>query len=172
MRLTDGGGLDTNFGSAGRVMLPYWTVPAIARDRFGHILLYGLKGASYRPLLSRLSPRGFPDRSFGVDGNVHVTPPDNERRVALAVDRRGRPLLATALSKNRFKRGEFLISRHHRQGPVDRAFGNDGKSTARFGAWVEADGILVGSGGNIVVGGTYDKKGSYGFALARFLGAP
>lgn len=175
--LSGDGNPDAGFGSDGFVDLPYFFAPAMAVDRFGRILLVGGTEESYEPdneyrMLMRLSPRGVPDADFGSNGTVRIDLPRYGGQAALAVDERGRTLLATS-ARHSPRATRFSLTRRRQDGGVDRRFGHRGWVNTGFGASAKAEGeaVLVDPRGRIVVGGVISSPrlpSGHGFALARY----
>jgi uncharacterized delta-60 repeat protein len=126
----------------------------------------------------RLLPDGARDQSFGRDGESQLRLPRHSSIGALAVDGRGRVLLAGTVGhrKRGAKRPQlaFLLMRTAANGRADRRFGRRGRVTTRFShANVRATGVLLARGGRIVVGGKLSgASGGNAFALARYRGRP
>jgi len=114
-------------------------------------------------MLARLRRGGSVDAGFG--GGTVLLP--FSQRPALAVDDRGRALLAGD-EKRRKDHWSFVLGRRTRDGRRDPAFGSGGWARAGFDGFVSAAQVLVGGGGRIVVGGPLWRGKRYGIALARF----
>jgi uncharacterized delta-60 repeat protein len=138
-----------------------------------------------RAIVSRLLPNGSVDMSFGGNGQVMVRLPGEESRLlAIAVDSRGRVLLAgqvsTSTAATRQKRRQlapmrFALVRLRTSGRLDSRFGHGGRVFTAFGARSRAVGtdLMVDGANRVLVGGAARGKslmrGGRGFALARYL---
>jgi uncharacterized delta-60 repeat protein len=169
-RIDEEGSLDESFGVAGRIALPPWReAPALARDRYGRLLLLGEDPTGEKPLLIRLRRNGSPDRRFGGAEGVELPFGSPAWDRALGSDRRGRPIVAT--SEGDSEVGWWLqVGRRQRDGDIDHSFGRRGKVSTYFPGEVHAEQIRVGGGGRILVGGVYLADGQQGIVLARYLG--
>jgi uncharacterized delta-60 repeat protein len=176
------GNPDPSFGSNSNVDLPLLNYePSLALDRFGRILLAGRNADGEQPgneygILMRLSPMGHTDTDFGESGSVLFPLPRYAGVLNLAVDHRGRALLAAGRSSSG-RAAQFFLTRRHRSGRIDRGFGDRGRVITSFGRSAKARGeaILVDHQGRIAVGGIVSSPRlatGYGFALARYLGGP
>ena len=121
---TPAGRLDRSFGDGGRVLLPLggtgslsgWVHDA-AVDSRGRTVVSGLSGG--RRFVRRFLPGGLPDPGFGTEGVV-VEPASPEVGNAIAVDRRGRVVLAG------YERGAVTLVRLREDGARDNSFGSGG----------------------------------------------
>jgi uncharacterized delta-60 repeat protein len=79
VRYTSSGVLDGSFGSGGRVDVGSVAPNVSDVDVLpgGGVLVTGLVGGNYEPVLVKLTASGVVDKSFGANGSVHVTPPPN-----------------------------------------------------------------------------------------------
>ena len=133
----------------------------------------------------RLRANGAVDRRFGKGGEARVRLPERSSLAALAVDRKGRVLLAGTVvhrvrdrkkarqNRSHQTRQEILLIRVSDEGEVDRGFGRRGRTTTSFGAKgdVLATEVLVDRANRISVGGKYaGGSGDNAFAIARYLG--
>jgi uncharacterized delta-60 repeat protein len=125
----------------------------------------------------RLRRNGSFDTGFGRGGRDEVELPKQSSLAAIAIDRKGRVLLAGTVPRarrdKRRSQQRFLLIRTTPAGEADAAFGRGGKATTAFGSRsnVFASDVLIDPAGRIVVGGRFSgpSTGS-GFALARYLG--
>ena len=133
--------------------------------------------------IERLLPSGAADPSFRRIGRVNVFLPSHGSLSTLAVDSRGRIIVAGRLTKrisrspkNKLRRSLFLVSRLNADGSTDRTFGNQGSLTTAFGGPTDSFATQVLTAGKrILVGGGISgpKFGSGGgYAIARYLGDP
>lgn len=165
-KVTERGALDEAFGSGGSTDLPFGETPELTRDRFGRILIVGiLDEAAFLSGLLRLRSNGSIDNRFA--GSKGVLLP-REYLPALAVDARGRPILATSEKEHR-ESWWSIVSRRLRNGRLDRSFGRGGRVSTHFPGYFSPSQVLIGGSGKILVGGAYSQGGRSGIALARYL---
>jgi uncharacterized delta-60 repeat protein len=168
---------DAGYGLNGSVALSGIEPLAVAVDRSGEIYVVGPLPSvetNEDPALHivRISPGGALDHSFGRGGAVHV--PERIAASALAVDRRGRILLAGTALADRPNRNGFLLARMEPSGKIDRGFGRGGLvATGLGGASAEPTQVLVDHRdrivvANIVLSNRRLATGS-GVALVRYL---
>jgi uncharacterized delta-60 repeat protein len=189
-----GGDLDSDFASFGFRTVDFAYPPVMALTPTGKILLMGHpyritigKGKKRHKVrvqtIERLLPNGAFDPGFKRSGRVNIELPEHGSLAAMAVDPRGRILLAGALTrrvskspKNPLRRSTFLVSRLDADGAIDRGFGHRGSLTTGFGGPSNsfATQVTVDAKGRILVGGgiSAPNLGSSGggFALARYTG--
>jgi uncharacterized delta-60 repeat protein len=166
-RATEAGRPDPSFGSGGRLTVPFGVRPALTRDRFDRILIFGDGWEGEDPLLQRLTPRGISDPTFGKRGSVRMSFEGKVGPAALAVDRRGRPLLAVS-SQYTDDRAAFLLVRRRRDGGIDRSFWDLGQTRTYFGGDALPQQVLAAGNSKILVGGVVARPDSYRIALARY----
>jgi uncharacterized delta-60 repeat protein len=177
------GNLDPNFGFSGFRSIGYSSPPVATVAPSGKIVLLGAKQSkSKSQLVTRLLPSGAPDPSFGRIGRVNLVLPKGAAFAAVAVDGRGRLLLAGHSSKrvskspkNPLRRSTFWLARMNPEGNVDRFFGRRGSVRTGFGGPSSsfATQVMLDARGRIVVGGGVSTPllgTGGGFALARYLG--
>jgi uncharacterized delta-60 repeat protein len=169
-QIDEEGRLDESFGSAGQIVLPSWyEAPALARDRYGRLLLLAEDATGQKPLLIRLRRNGSPDRRFGGAEGIELPFGISALDRALGTDHRGRPIVASTEGDSEL--GWWLqVSRRRRDGDIDHSFGRRGKVSTHFPNEIHARQILVGGGGKILVGSVYLSGSKKGVALARYLG--
>jgi uncharacterized delta-60 repeat protein len=180
-----GGDLDSDFATFGFRTVDFAYPPVMAVTPDGKILLmdrrpYG-KGKSVQTI-ERLLPSGAFDPSFKRTGRVDIVLPKHASLSALAVDRKGRILVAGKLTrrvskspKNKLRRSTFLVSRLQADGVIDRSFGHRGSISTGFGGPSNsfATQVTVDGKGRILVGGGIVSprlESGGGFAIARYLG--
>jgi hypothetical protein len=190
VRLDDSGARDPGFGSAGVLEItPGESRPRqIAVDRRGRILvmrdamLEEAKHVTRFEAVSRWRPDGTLDTGFGHNGEVAVKLPGGEGGLnALAVDTRGRPLLAGALAPPRtpsqakrrvFAPPKFTLIRLSASGRPDHTFGRKGRVVTGFGhgSRAAATDIAIRGKRAIVAGPMLGGRihGGQGLALARY----
>jgi uncharacterized delta-60 repeat protein len=164
------GSLRPSFGAGGRVVLPNANnEAALAKDHFGRIFVLGANDEldlDHRRLL-RLKRDGAVDRRFGAGGSVALPISAYMDHWALAVDPRGRALLAHRAADDEQR---MVLIRRRRDGTIDHRFGSGGTAATRFPGLIGPQQILVGGGGKILVAGTFDAGNRFGIGLTRFLG--
>jgi uncharacterized delta-60 repeat protein len=173
VRLQLDGGLDTTFGSGGKVSIrsedklddTYATGLAVRDD--GTILVAGSHS------LLRLSVSGALDSSFGNDG---VVEPLGEPR-ALLVMPGGEAVLASSSPPPccRWPVRDFVLSRYQPDGKLNPGFGGDGRVRLEVGEVNEASALALAPDESIVLAGAEGgtgacRAGDCGFTpvLARF----
>jgi uncharacterized delta-60 repeat protein len=186
------GNVDSGFASFGFRTVDFVFPPAMAVTPRGKILLMdsrpyrmtvgkGKKSHRVRvQTIERLLPSGAADPGFRRIGRVNVFLPKGGSLSTLAVDRKGRIIVAGRLRKrlskpkSKLRRSLFLVSRLKANGSTDRAFGHHGSLTTSFGAPTDSFATQVLPAGNrILVGGGISgpEFGSGGgYAIARYLG--
>ena len=179
-----GGNLDSGFASFGFRTVDFVYPPLMALTPSGKILLmdrrpYG-KGKPVQTI-ERLLPSGALDPGFKRNGRVDIALPKHASLSALAVDPKGRILVAGELTKrvskspkNKLRRSTFLLSRLSSGGIIDRSFGNRGSLTTGFGGPTDsfATQVMFDGKGRILVGGGITSpqfESGGGFAIARYL---
>jgi uncharacterized delta-60 repeat protein len=175
------GSLNPGFGFAGFRAIGYPSAPVAAVAPSGKIVLLGAKDKSGKQLLIRLLPNGAADPGFGRTGRIQLIPPTHGAVAAVAVDGRGRLLLAGRVSKrvskkkkNPLLRSSFLVVRMDPEGSIDRSFGHKGSVRTGFGGPSSsfATQVMFDAKGRIVVGGGVSTpllNTGGGFAIARYL---
>jgi uncharacterized delta-60 repeat protein len=188
--LDEAGARDPGFGSAGVLgVTPGESRPhQIAVDHKGRILVMRdamteeAKHVSRFEAVSRWRPNGTPDTGFGHNGEVAVKLPGEEGGLeALAVDGRGRPLLAGGFAPARtpsqakrrvFAPPKFVLIRLSASGRPDPTFGRQGRVVTGFGhgSRAAATDIAIRGKRAIVAGPMLGGHihGGQGFALARY----
>jgi uncharacterized delta-60 repeat protein len=164
-----GGDLDPTFGTAGLV-----TTDFESRDDFGvgaalqpdgKIVVAG-NSAVFGPFnvdfaLARYNPDGSLDSTFGSGGTVRNdfgTSIDAATDVVVLADGK---VVAAGVSG-----GNFAVARYNPDGSLDATFGSGAPATADFGAFDQANALILQADGKLVcVGFSADQ-----FALARFTG--
>lgn len=184
VRLTPSGRLDRGFGRGGAVSLGIGAnrgcvgdcglATPIAIQPDSRILIAAGLTSDYSVLV-RLRSGGALDRRFGRDGRART----GKRYFlvqGLAVDRRGRPLLA-GLGERAISPREvsivFAVYRFSRRGHLDRRFGHGGIQKLAIGESSAALAALAQPSGRIVAaGGAQFSGGGHRLLLTRYLDAP
>lgn len=175
------GNLNPSFGFSGfRVIKTNSEAPVVAVARSGKIILLGAPRREQQ-VVSRLFPSGAADPGFGHAGEVVLNLPSRSAFANVALDARGRLLLAGRVSKaigkkgkKRIGRSSFLLARLNPEGTVDRSFGHRGLVSTRFRGPSSsfATQVMLDGKGRIVVGGgisTALLPTGGGYAVARYL---
>jgi len=176
-RLNSNGTFDTGFGSNGQLAITVGGGSAYARtvqvDANGDLLIAGVTGSSSAPLaVVRLKADGTRDTSFGSNGIASLsfggTGYYNDIQ-ALAIDSRGRIVVAGAANVGACCDRNFAVARLLSNGMLDTAFGTNGIFTAPVGENDDvAYAMALQPDGKIVLAG----NGSYSFGMARIEGDP
>jgi uncharacterized delta-60 repeat protein len=161
-RIGRNGEVDQSFGSAGLIALDFYDPPAIGQNRSGRILLLGNEPG--RKSLQMLTPHGRPDPGFGLQGTRILSAAPAQ---LLGIDPEDRPVVARSAG---FGPSAFYVARLTKSGAIDRSFGNSGRVATRFDGVVEAERVLVGGAGKIVVAGTMGDDEDRYLVLVRYLG--
>ncbi len=106
-------------------------------------------GCLLAPSLTQAAP-GDLDRSFGIRGKVRAGVDCHCEARALAIDSRGRIVVA---GDNSPFRGDFALARLKTDGRLDRTFSGDGYATTDLGGSDSASSVAIDSEGRIIVGG-------------------
>jgi uncharacterized delta-60 repeat protein len=182
------GGLLSGFSGDGLWSRPFVRVSDVAPAPGGKVALLirtiELRKGEWVESAGRamlLRANGAIERRFGVAGEADISLPKRGSIAAIAVDRKGRVLLAGALARKiRYRKGksierrfriDFLLMRTTPDGEPDRRFGRRGQVIAGFGkrANVRASELLVDRAGRISVGGKLaGPSGDNAFAIARY----
>ena len=152
-RFTASGAVDQSFGSGGATVLtsdPLMEGDGLALDSTGRILVAGIEGASLsvKPssFVSRLTPEGAPDQTFGTGGTLQVTRVEGATDIAMKPD--GDAVVSATAA------GHLAVIGVTPQGGLDASFGNNGIATRAGGVGAdETDGIAVQPDGRILVVG-------------------
>ncbi len=131
LHLREDGSPDPAFGSGGYVPYPSGTYAGPLVDPDGRTITWGYLEGVPKHLpnglrITRLTPDGSPDPSFGRNGSVNLRIPDffvGE----LATDEQGRILIAAQMKGRHFNEGkELALIRLQSDGKLDRSFGHGG----------------------------------------------
>jgi uncharacterized delta-60 repeat protein len=173
------GGLDTSFGSGGRVTTDFFDqtehIKALAIQADGRLLAVGFTtGTSIDFALVRYNSDGSLDSSFGNGGKV-TTDFNNrlESAEAISVQPDGKIVLAgyTDIAPNTFA---FALARYNSDGSLDSSFGPGGRVITSFsGTYELASGVAVLSDGRILASGSTSSTNAFintssNFALACY----
>ncbi|APV50814.1 hypothetical protein BWI17_14625 [Betaproteobacteria bacterium GR16-43] len=143
------GSLDTTFGNAGRVAVPFGGTPSwnmdLALQGDGKILVLGttISGGQYRGTVARFNGDGSVDGGYGSSGVAAVLPTAGVQ--ALAVQGDGKAIIVGRDSDNAF------FARLNLDGTPDPSFGVGGLArlfpeTVAYAVAIQADGRIVAAG--------------------------
>lgn len=153
-RLTRRGGLDRGFGRRGRATVDLGGIDlgtALALGRDGRIVVAGATTEGDGDMaVARLRPDGRPDAGFGVRGRRRVDAGGADVAHAVAIDRRGRIVLAGTTSAGG---GDLVVARLRPGGALDRGFGPRGIRRVDLGGADEGFDMAIDGVGRIVVAG-------------------
>jgi len=176
-RFMPNGNPDGSFSGNGRTRIPSnISAKSIAIDSRDRILAAGEGRDPDAPrrdsfAVERLKVNGTPDPTFSGDGQAftHVGGPYNDKAEEVAIDRRGRIVLA-GVSFVAQAGARFAIARFTPRGSLDRSFSDNGRVATRFpGDLAIANSVAIDSVGRIIAAGeSRDESGLGSFALARY----
>lgn len=173
VRYNRDGSLDRTFGNDGRVTTDFAggfdRIHALVLQPDGKLVAAGW--ASTSPdrgwddvALARYNRDGSLDRTFGDGGRVSTDLGTSEYANALALQRDGKLVAAGVIG------ADFGLVRYHRDGTLDRSFGDGGHVVTDFGYYYDAvNAVAVLRDGRVVAAGRTDTNPSGDVALARYL---
>ena len=159
------GSLDPSFGRDGRVTTNfkhYNAAEDAAIDRHGRIVAVGRPWGRYFGI-ARYKQNGELDRTFSGNGKVATGVSGDP--TAVAIDSRGRIVVAGSDFEAGFDAGYFILARYKPNGTLDGRFGTS------FGEPAYVSSVAIDSQGRIVVAGEIGYSASPNeadFALARY----
>jgi uncharacterized delta-60 repeat protein len=165
-RFNPDGGLDTTFGSGGKVTTDFGSFDQsfdAAATADGKIVAVGRTGNEFA--LARYNANGSLDSSFGSGGKVITDLGAADQAFAVALDPAGR-IVAAGTSSD-----DFALVRYNTDGSPDTGFGVGGTVKTDFsaGSSETAYSVVVHTDGSITAaGGSSSVPGSSSFALARY----
>ncbi|HYH54583.1 MAG TPA: hypothetical protein VD761_10685 [Solirubrobacterales bacterium] len=154
---------NADFGKRGKDDVSY-SIPAartVAIDARGRILVGGIEDKKLT--VTRLTPRGFPDRRFGRGGTSSIAVSYSAEALALAIEPDG-AIVAAGNSKSCkdavFCRNTLpVVARFLPSGARDRDFGREGVWRARLGTAANLFGLSL-APGSITAGGWVARPGT------------
>lgn len=174
-RLNPDGGLDTGFGSGGKVATDFDGSTdvgyAVTLQSDGRIIVAGQARTGTNEWafgLVRYRIDGSIDTGFGNNGRVRTDVGIVDVAFAVKVQPNGKIVAAGLIGP-----GGFAVTRYNSDGTIDSSFGTGGIALAFFEGTDQARAVAIQPDGKIVVAGTADGGAIIGqFALARFFGDP
>ncbi|MEH2224731.1 DUF4347 domain-containing protein, partial [Nostoc sp.] len=159
LRYNSNGSLDTNFGTAGKVITNLGSTDiarSIALQDDGKILVAGVSNNNFAVV--RYNSNGSLDTSFGTAGTVinNLGSTDIAYNIALQDD--GKILLVGVSNNN------FAVVRYDSNGSLDTSFGTAGKVITNLGGTDIAYSVSVQANGKIIVAGSSKNN----FAVLRY----
>lgn len=165
------GEIDEAFGTDGvAVANPGLAVTSAAgvarRSSNGKLVILG-NVAGGDVAVARFTASGKLDSTFGSDGVVVLDLGGDEDAAGLALDSRGRVVVATTRTQG--PTIEFALARLRTDGELDTTFNDTGRRVLDFGSSAEsrAAGVVVQPDDKIVVAGTRTNTSGSVFAIAR-----
>jgi uncharacterized delta-60 repeat protein len=167
VRYLEDGGLDSSFGTGGKVTTPvgggYDIAYALGIQEDGGILAGGVSynGANNDFAVVRYLEDGSLDSSFGTGGKV-TTPVGAFLDIAYALGLQSDGKIVLAGASNDGQRNVFALVRYDPDGGLDSGFGVGGKVTTAIGdRFAAASALAVQTDGKIVAAGmAYDEANS------------
>lgn len=171
------GGLDTTFGTGGKVTTPIGTGHDLGSDvavqADGKIVVVGPShnGTNNDFAVARYTSTGALDTTFNGTGKV-TTPIGSGADYGLAVALQTDGKIVAAGNSFNGANMDFAVVRYTSTGALDTTFNGTGKVTTAIGSDYEGiSAVAVQMDGKIVVAGTTSNGGNYDFALARYTSA-
>lgn len=170
------GGLDTAFGSGGKVITPirhyYDNGYSAAIQSDGKIVLAGdsFNGADYDFALVRYNTNGIVDSAFGINGKIIMDMANGaDGFTSLSIQNDDK--IVVAGGSINAGNGDFAVIRYTTNGSLDSTFGSGGIVLTDFGAFYDfATSMAIQADGKIVLAGTSYDESDFDFALARYEG--
>jgi len=180
VRYRTDGGLDTTFGSGGKVLtdLGSNSVDAafgVAVQPDGKIVAVGHSRAvgifDYSLALVRYNADGSLDSGFGADGKVlaHLGAGSSDELFGVTIQPDGKIVAAGISFIFSVGRGDFAVVRYHTDGSPDSSFGTGGKTLTDLGtaSFDLARAIAIQPDGRLLAAGHTNAGGGLDFALVR-----
>ena len=167
--------LDNSFGTSGKVTTSVGTGNGegwglVIQDDWSIVVGgYEMNGVDSNFALTRYTPNGILDGTFGNNGKVITSMgPGNSIIHSLALQPDGK-ILAAGWTWNGTD-NDFAIARYNTNGSLDSSFGNNGKVTTAIGAGNDkGTSVVMMSDWTIVVGGSSFNGQDDDFVLVRYL---
>jgi uncharacterized delta-60 repeat protein len=168
-RFNTDGSLDKTFGTTGVGIAPQddpELVEALLIAPDGKIVVAGgSQPADLRTVVTRLTPEGKPDPTFGMAGTASPDFAGQDSATGLALQDDGKLLVAGHTSAG----FDFAVARLDANGVLDPSYGAGGKTTLGFDEDAGSGDAVLQPDGRLVISGA---TASYGVAVARLLGDP
>jgi uncharacterized delta-60 repeat protein len=172
-RYNSDGGLDTGFGTGGKVTTAIGAgndyAYAVAIQVDGKIVVAGSSnnGGNDDFALARYNIDGSLDTGFGTGGKV-TTAIGSSTDCANAVAIQGDGKIVVAGKAANGSDGDFALARYNSDGSLDTGFGTGGKVTTNIGTYSDiANAVAIQGDGKIVAAG-YSISSNWDFALVRY----
>jgi uncharacterized delta-60 repeat protein len=154
--------VDTSF-SGGMPVTSGFVVEAAVAEPDGKIVVAGrdtdpVSGSSHA-VHERFNPDGTVDASFGSTGTVKSPDTVNQSAFAVVVQDDGSIVSAGTVN------GDFVVTRHKKDGSLDRRFGAGGETITDLGGSDVAYSLAIAADGSIVAAGSSGSS----FAFVRYL---
>ncbi|MEH2208188.1 MAG: putative Ig domain-containing protein [Nostoc sp.] len=159
LRYNSNGSLDTNFGTAGKVITNLGSTDiarSIALQDDGKILVAGVSNNNFAVV--RYNSNGSLDTSFGTAGTLINNLGSTDIAYSIALQDDGKILLVGVSNNN------FAVVRYNSNGSLDTNFGTAGKVITNLGGTDIAYSVSVQANGKIIVAGSSSNN----FALVRY----
>ncbi len=171
VRYNSDGTLDNSFTNGGKILedlgqsLQFYSM-AIQQD--GKIIMTG-HDSHYNIILYRYNPDGKKDFTFDQDGLAIYDLGNEAYGDAVAIQPNGKIIIACRIYDTSNK--NFNLLRVNKEGSLDKSFGSNGRTSADFSKFEDANTCLVfQSDGRILVGGRSFNGNNFDAAIARFYG--
>jgi len=173
-RYTSAGALDSGFGRNGKVLTTTGSrndspANAMAIQADGKIVFAGTTGFPGEFIITRYTPKGVLDPSFGTGGfaRTHFDSGSRDIPTAIALQADGKIIVA-GYSEAAGNETWFALARYTTTGAADPSFGTGGKVRTHFGSSSDdfAHALAIQADGRIVVAGFSNSPSS--IALARY----
>jgi uncharacterized delta-60 repeat protein len=176
------GGLDTTFGTGGKVIAALDSggdgLSAIALQPDGKIVAAGSlihNNWTTAFLLARFNPDGSRDQAFASNGSIVTSFGDSSAAAhAVVLQPDGKIIVVGVSGAGPYSElNDFALARYNSNGSLDTSFGNGGKLKTHFpgvyNTGSNATSAALQPDGRLVVAGAYKNESSYReFALARY----
>ena len=170
------GNLDSGFGDDGLVRLQIGELGAdgfaVLQQTDGKLVLVGTGNADgdfdHDFLAVRLNANGVPDSTFSADGIASADLAGGEDWAFAAVQQPDGKLVLAGYAFSGNQSFDVALARLNADGTLDTTFGDSGWATLNLGGDDEAaTGLILQSGGNLVIAGFSNASGSYRTVFAR-----
>lgn len=175
IRLTSTGGLDSSFGSGGKVVTPVGSGEdrgrSVVLQADGKIIVagYSHNGSNTDFAVVRYLENGQLDPSFGAGGKVTTAIGSGDERImGAALQSDGKLLVAGHTSNSTV---DLVLARYTTTGALDAGFGAGGKIVTTVGDGDDVSyGLMIQPDGKAIVTGSSSNGTDTDFAVLRYLG--